>query len=65
MLAEMIDAATAPSSGNLPQALSHLALVNAAITIDSLTRAAAERSSSDTGASADSGSGSGSDELGA
>ncbi|AMM22346.1 glycoside hydrolase [Frondihabitans sp. PAMC 28766] len=58
MLAEMIDEDGA-FMGNLPQGLSHLALVNAAITIDTLTRAAAERSSSDTGASADA------DELGA
>lgn len=34
LLAEMIDPATQGFLGNLPQALSHLALVNAAITLD-------------------------------
>jgi GH15 family glucan-1,4-alpha-glucosidase len=33
LLAEMIDPATGDLVGNLPQALSHLALVNAAITV--------------------------------
>jgi GH15 family glucan-1,4-alpha-glucosidase len=34
MLAEMLDPADGAFLGNLPQALSHLALVNAAITLD-------------------------------
>ncbi len=34
MLAEMLDPADGSFLGNLPQALSHLALVNAAITLD-------------------------------
>jgi GH15 family glucan-1,4-alpha-glucosidase len=33
LLAEMVDPATGDFLGNLPQALSHLALVNAAITV--------------------------------
>lgn len=37
ILAEMIDAATGEHWGNLPQALSHLALINAALTIAELT----------------------------
>ena len=33
LLSEMLDPATGDLLGNLPQALSHLALVNAAITV--------------------------------
>ncbi len=33
LLAEMVDPASGAFLGNLPQALSHLALVNAAITV--------------------------------
>ncbi|TGO05511.1 glycoside hydrolase family 15 protein [Serinibacter arcticus] len=38
VMAEMLDPATGAHVGNLPQALSHLALVNAALTIDSVRR---------------------------
>jgi len=38
VLAEMIDPATGAFLGNLPQALSHLAFVNAAITVHTGTR---------------------------
>jgi len=37
ILAEMIDPADGAHWGNLPQALSHLALINAALTIKELT----------------------------
>ena len=38
VLAEMVDPDTGDFLGNLPQALSHLALVNAAITVHTGTR---------------------------
>ncbi len=38
MLAEMLDPADGAFLGNLPQALSHLALVNAAITLEEHSR---------------------------
>ena len=38
IMAEMIEPATGAFAGNLPQALSHLALVNAALTIQTVER---------------------------
>ena len=38
VMAEMLEPSTGAFAGNLPQALSHLALVNAALTIQSVER---------------------------
>ncbi|WP_413320757.1 glycoside hydrolase family 15 protein [Agrococcus sp. 1P02AA] len=47
LLSEMLEAGTGAFLGNLPQALSHLALVSAALTIDDVDRAAAARASAE------------------